>query len=224
MDFSGYWVSLVTEDWRNRMLTPDKGDYDSLPLNGEGRRIADAWDPDKDVADGQECKSYGAAAIMRVPTRLHISWENDTTLKVETDAGMQTREFHFGGDPTGAAPSLQGYSVANWEGLSRPAFGQLPTVATGRGTPGDTVKAGYMKVVTTQMSSGYLRKNGVPYSAKTVLEEYYETFTEPNGDKYLVVTTVVNDPVYLFSPFITSTHFRKIPDGAGWNPTPCEAK
>ncbi len=224
VDLTGYWVSIVTEDWRFRMITPDKGDYDSLPITAEGRRIADAWDPAKDEANGDQCKSYGAPALLRVPERLHISWENDTTLKLETDAGMQTREFHFGGTPPdGAAPTLQGYSVASWEGLSRGAFGQLPTVAGG-GAPRPAVSAGYLKVVTSQLRPGYLRKNGVPYSAKTTVVEYFESFTEQNGDKWLVVTTIVNDPQYLFQPFVTSSPFKKIPDGAGWNPTPCEAK
>src|SRR5438270_7866217 len=96
MDLTGYWVSIVTEDWRYRMVTPAKGDYASVPLNAEGRKVADTWDPAKDETSGNQCKSYGAAAVMRVPGRLHITWENDNTLRVDTDAGTQTRLFHFG--------------------------------------------------------------------------------------------------------------------------------
>src|SRR5438552_18110694 len=66
-DFTGYWVSLVTEDWLYRMVTPAKGDYASVPLNAEGRKVADGWDPAKDEAAGNQCKAYGAPAIMRVP-------------------------------------------------------------------------------------------------------------------------------------------------------------
>src|SRR5215472_4876225 len=84
-DLTGYWVSLVTEDWRYRMVTPPKGDYASVPLNPEGRRVADTWDPAKDEAAGLQCKSYGAAALMRVPGRVHIIWADDNMLKVETD-------------------------------------------------------------------------------------------------------------------------------------------
>src|SRR5271170_3218714 len=98
VDFTGYWVSVVTEDWRWRMVVPIKGDFASVPLNPEGRRVATAWDPSKDTADDQ-CKPYGAASIMRVPGRLHISWQDDTTIKVETDSGTQTRLLHFGGTP-----------------------------------------------------------------------------------------------------------------------------
>src|SRR5215831_5555394 len=66
-DLTGYWVSIVTEDWRFRMVTPGKGDYLGLPLNDAAKKVAEAWDPAKDAAAGEQCKSYGAAAIMRVP-------------------------------------------------------------------------------------------------------------------------------------------------------------
>jgi len=106
VDLTGYWVSLITEDWRWRMVTPAKGDYPSIPLNEAGRRLADAWDPAKDEADGAQCKSYGAGNITRQPGRLHITWENDTTLRVDTDAGTQTRLFHFGNWKSPAADAV----------------------------------------------------------------------------------------------------------------------
>src|SRR4029079_648480 len=107
-----------TEDWLYRMRTPEKGDMDqSVPMSQAARQAAMNWDPAKDEAAGERCEAYGAAAIMRVPTRLHITWENENTLKVETDAGTQTRLMHFGGQPpaTGDA-GWQGYSVASWDG------------------------------------------------------------------------------------------------------------
>ena len=208
-DLTGYWVSLVTEDWRFRMLTPPKGDYASVPLNPAAKKIADAWDPAKDEAAHNECKAYGAAAIMRVPGRLHISWENESTLRIETDAGTQVRMLHFGGASSNQAPQWQGYSAANWQ------------IFTVRDAP---PRGGYLKVVTRAMRPGYLRKNGVPYSGNAVLTEYYTRVTEQNGDSYLIVTSIVNDPEYLTEPFTTSSNFKKIPDGAGWNPTPCSAR
>jgi hypothetical protein len=221
LDLSGYWVSIVTEDWRYRMITPDKGDYPGVPLNAAARAIAASWDPAKDESSGNACKSYGAGAIMRVPTRLHITWSDDNTLKVETDAGEQTRVFHFYSDgPGGAPPSLQGYSVATYEGM-RPRGFVVPVAA---GTPGArSNQEGYMKVVTTDLKPGYLRKNGVPYSAKASVEEYFDSFTEA-GITWLIVTTVVTDPTYLDQSFITSSQFKKQADATGWNPTPCSAK
>src|SRR6478672_11349872 len=122
IDLTGNWVSIVTEDWRFRMVTPPKGDYASVPLNAAARAVADAWDPAKDTAAGNACKSYGAGNIMRVPGRLHISWQDDTTLKIETDAGQQTRLLHFTGTP-GGEPSWQGYSLASWEIAGGNPFG-----------------------------------------------------------------------------------------------------
>jgi hypothetical protein len=214
VDLTGYWVSVVTEDWRYRMVTPAKGDYASVPLNAEGRKMADTWDPAKDEAAGNQCKSYGAAALMRVPGRVHITWQDDNTLKVETDAGTQTRMFHFGDwKAPGGAAQWQGDSVATWE----PAGG-------GRGGRGGPPTGGSLKVVTTHLRAGYLRKNGVPYSENATLTEYYSRTLEPNGDSWLIVTTIVDDPKYLNQPFVTSTHFKKQADGTGWNPTPCTAK
>src|SRR5215469_4964392 len=154
IDLTGYWVSIVSEDWRFRMVTPPKGDYpDITPLNAAGKKIADAWDPAKDEAAGEQCKGYGAGNIMRIPERLHITWSNDTTLKMDTDAGTQTRLFRFGKPaPATGPPDWQGFSVANWEGP-----------ASGRG-PG-----GSLKVITTRMRPGYLQKNGVPYGASMTM-------------------------------------------------------
>ena len=220
MDFTGYWVSIVTEDWRYRMVTPPKGDYASLPLNAEGRKVADTWDPAKDEASGSQCKSYGAAAIMRVPGRLHISWNDDRTLKIETDAGTQTRLLHFdAAQPPAGEAGWQGFSAAAWD---------LPPA--GRGMGGGAAlrtgqqRGGALKVVTTHMRPGYLRKNGVPYSANALLTEYFDRTNEPNGDSWLIVTTIVNDPQYLQQEFVTSTHFKKQADATGWAPTSCEAR
>ena len=96
IDLTGYWVSIVTQDWRWRMVTPAKGDYQGIPMTPEARKVADAWDPARDEAAGEQCRSYGAPALMSVPGRLHITWQDDTTLKVETDAGTQTRLLRFG--------------------------------------------------------------------------------------------------------------------------------
>ncbi len=217
-DLTGYWVSIVTEDWRFRMIVPDKGDFASVPLNPEGRKVATAWDPAKDQAGGNQCRGYGAAAVMRVPGRLHVTWPDDATLRIDTDSGTQTRLLHFGVAPPAEAPQTwQGFSSAEWQGTRgamNPYMGQHSH---------DQSAEGYLKVATTRMLPGYLRKNGVPYSANAVLEEYFDSFTEMNGDRWLVVTTIVKDPQYLYQPFITSSHFKKLGDNSGWDPTQCKS-
>jgi hypothetical protein len=214
IDLTGYWVSVVIEDWKFRMVTPDKGEFAALPLNPEGQKIGKTWDPARDEAAGEQCRAYGAPAIMRVPTRLHVTWQDDNTLKIDTDAGTQTRLLRFGAAPgtpgaaTAAAaapaptePSWQGHSVAQWN------------------RPGRS-----LKVVTTNLRPGYVRKNGAPYSNKTVLTEYFDIQAMPNGDQWLTVTTRIEDPVYFTRPFMTSSDFKKLPNATGWNPTPCSAK
>src|SRR5579872_1853189 len=76
IDLTGYWVSQIVDEWRFR-VTPQKGDIAYLPLNAEARKIAMAWDPDKDTADGAQCKAYGAVGVMQRPGRLHIVWKDE---------------------------------------------------------------------------------------------------------------------------------------------------
>lgn len=216
VELTGYWVSVVSEDWRFRMLTPRKGDFRGVPLNAEGRKVAEAWDPAQDAARGNECRAYGAGGILRVPGRLHITWQDETTLKIETDAGQQVRLLYFGAPPSPAGPpTWQGQSVAAWQR-------QLVDPEVGLLRPSDQLTWGTLRVVTTRLRLGYLRKNGVPYSEETVLTEYFDRHTAPNGDEWLTVTTIVNDPKYLTREFIPTTDFKKEPDGSKWNPTPCE--
>ena len=115
LDLTGYWVSVITEDWKYRMVTPKKGVFDAIPLSAEGRKVGQAWDPARDEAAGEQCKAYGAAGIMRMPTRLNITWENDNTLRIDTDAGTQSRRLYFGNAPAPGERSWQGHSVAVWE-------------------------------------------------------------------------------------------------------------
>ena len=208
IDLTGYWVSIVNEDWRWRMVTPKKGDVASVPLNAEGRKVADSWDP---ATDGS-CLAYGAAALMRMPTRLHITWENENTLKIDTDAGTQTRRFLFNtATSPSAASSLQGFSRAEWEraGIRGAARGGAAGI-------------GNLKVVTANLSGGWLRKNGVPYSDQATLVEYFDRFAAAGNSEWLVITTAVTDPKYLTQEFVTSTHFRREPDGSKWDPTTCK--
>ncbi|MDR2214225.1 MAG: hypothetical protein LBE59_00095 [Nevskiaceae bacterium] len=201
IDLTGYWVSVITEDWKFRMVTPNAGVVAAIPLNPQGQQVARQWDPAKDEAAGEQCRAYGAGGVMRIPGRLHVQWQGEDTLQIDTDAGTQTRLLRFrGGAPSGDAPSWQGNSSAQWN-------------AAGRS----------LKVVTNNLKPGYLRSNGAPYSDKAVVTEYYDLNELPNGDQWLTITTKVDDPVYLTRPYLTSSDFKKLPGAAGWNPTPCSA-
>ncbi len=241
IDLTGYWVSIVNEDWRWRMVTPPKGDYASVPMSAEGRAVADRWTPEMDG----RCEAYGAGGLMRMPTRVRVSWQDDHTLKLETDAGTQTRLLHFapaaGSEPAvppSSGRSLQGYSVATWEfaggrggpggpggrgGPPGAARGGPPPPGAGAARGGPPQRFGSLKVVTTNLREGWLRKNGVPYSESTTVTEYDDRFRSTNGDEWFFVTTVVNDPKYLAQEFVTSSHFKREPDGSKWSPSACKA-
>jgi hypothetical protein len=215
IDVTGYWVSIVDEDWRWRMMTAPIGDVSSVPVNAAGRQAAQAWNPKQDQADGSQCKAYGAAGLMRIPERLHVSWADESTLQIDTDAGTQKRLLHFAaGQDTGEA-SLQGYSSASWyKQLQSKGFGP----PFGGPQPG---KGGSLKLVTTHMKPGYLRSNGIPYSGEAVLLEYIDR-VEDEGASYLILTSVVKDPKYLNDQYVTSYQYRLEPDGSKWNPQPCK--
>ena len=82
--------------------------------------------------------------------------------------------------------------------------------------------SGSLKVVTTDMRPGYLRRNGVPYSGDAVLTEFFDRTDEPNGDAWLIVTSTLEDSTYLTQPLMTSTHFKREADGSKWHARPCE--
>ena len=155
---------------------------------------------------------------MRLPGRLHITWENDTTLRIDMDAGQQTRLLHFEeSQPPNVQPSSQGYSIASWEpDIEIRDLGNLNVTGRRRG-PG-----GNLKIVTSHMRPGYLRKNGVPYSEGALLTEYLDRFSA-YGNDWLMLTTIVDDKKYLNQPFVTSSHFKRETDGSKWRPTACES-
>ena len=195
IDLEGYWTTVITEDWRWRMVTPPKGDISSFTfLNEEAIELTNAWDPERDEGT---CRPYGAGNLMRMPIRVHISWEDDDTLKLESDHGMQTRYFHFNADEImDGTPSWQGVSLASWEGQS-------------------------LKVVTRNLRAGYIRRNGVPYSENAVVTEYFNRH-DTYGDAWFVVGVLVDDPHYYTEPYFSSSSFKRLPDDSEWNPLPCE--
>lgn len=218
VDLTGYWVSVVTEDWPWRMHTPPKGDYASIPLNPEGERVANLW---TETQDGS-CLAFGAAAVLRMPTRVRITWRDDSTLELQTDNGAQTRLFRFGEAAANAsAPrSLQGTSVAEW---------QQSEVVRARGAEGGETSARVdggvwtpLKVTTTNLTAAWLRPNGVPVSENAVVTEYFDYFTE-GAERWFIVTTMVDDPKYLSERLVISSNFKREPNGAKWAPRACKS-
>lgn len=222
VDLTGYWVALVTEDWLWRMITAPRGDATSVPLAFQSRQAAAQWDPAQDAANGEACRPFGAAGLMRMPVRLHIVWEDENTLRIDTDAGQQTRLLHFGNSATpDAERSWQGFTQASWTAPTGGGFDLRAAISGQAAAPQAGPRMGSIKAVTTNMRSGYLRKNGIPYSENAVLTEYFSR-VEGFGNDYLTVLTIVNDPAYLSSEFVISSQFKREPDDSNWNPTPCQ--
>jgi hypothetical protein len=237
IDLTGYWTAVITEDWHQRMLTAPKGDFgagapgavilpgerpagSNIPWTAAGRRAALAWDPAKDEAAGEACKAYGAPGSLRLPTHLRVSWQDDNTLKLETDFGNQTRLIHFpppamggmaakAGPPAGEAPSYQGYSVGSW---------------TAMGGRGSYERGGSLHVTTTNLKPGYYLKNGVPYTGNAVLTEHFRVIDLPDSGQWISFSSIVEDPEYLTQPYIVTYQFKKLSDGSKWKPEPCSAK
>jgi hypothetical protein len=220
IDLTGTWVSVVTEDWQWRMVTPQKGDVASIPVNAEGRKIAMAWDLQKDVAASQQCRAFGVGGLIRIPGRIRISWQDGNTLKLEFDAGTQTRLMRFDRTQQPGARDWQGHSVAEWTDIAGGRAQEVNRVGEVENI-GNNVRNGTLKAMTTNMLPGYLRKNGVPYSESMVLTEYFDRHNERDGSQWLTVTSIVEDPRYLNTPFVTSTSFKKEPDASKFRPTGC---
>jgi hypothetical protein len=91
IDLTGYWVAVISEDWRWRMLTPAKGDYASIPINLEAKKVADTWDPSRDDAVGDRCKSYEAPGLMRAATQRRLTWLDHNPLTRELDCASRGR-------------------------------------------------------------------------------------------------------------------------------------
>ncbi len=250
-DLTGYWVAVVAQDWRYRMITPAKGDYRGVPLNAAGRKVADAFDPapyggaNYQTSAIIDCRAYGAASLLHMPTRLHITWAGPNQLKIESDWGEQTRLVNFmpnkpfadgqlpllvqaqaaGPDP---APSIQGRSVAFWEQPYRftaSVFDRGPNNrpgGLGAAAAAAQMQGGSLAVVTTALSPGWLRRNGVPYSSQARVVEHFQTFDDPMGAKWFNVAIQVIDPEYLTTPFMVTGDFMKESDGSRWAPHSCK--
>ena len=215
VDLTGYWVSVVTEDWIERM-SPDSppsgtGGRDAADRVAAGGRGRGAAPP----AGADPCRAYGAGGSMRVPGRLNISWVDDNTLKIEMDAGTQTRTLRFGQSTPPAQKSLQGHSVATWEtGARAGGFG-----GGGRGGAAPAApRWGQLKVVTTNTTGGFLLSSRNAYTENAVITEYFAPHSDFGVD-YMTVVTSVEDGG---NPRIVSSTFKKEPNGSKFKPTGCE--
>ena len=120
--------------------------------------------------------------------------------------------------PPAAAPAAGGAAPAT----PPAAGGRAGGGAGGRGAAAPPARAGGLKITTTNLTTQYLRQNGVPVSERAVVTEYLDIVPAPDGGQWLVWKASVDDPTYLSGWYIVSSQFKKEADASKWNPTPCE--
>jgi len=222
VDVTGYWVSLVTEDWIERMAPDSPPSGAAGARGGRGGRGGGA--PQPAAATGEPCRAYGAGGSMRNPGRLNITWADDNTLKIDMDFGTQTRLLHFTGTvPPNTPKTLQGYSVATWE-ASGGGGGRGGGGGGGQrgGAPAPT-RWGNLKVVTTNMTGGYLLNSRDTYSENAVLTESFIRHSD-FGNEYLSVVSTIDDAGAggRGGNKVVSSTFKKEPDGSKFAPSGCD--
>jgi hypothetical protein len=217
VDLTGTWVSLVTEDWIERMSpdSPASGTGGGFGF-GRGRGAADAG---TQITSDDPCAAYGAGAIMRVPGRVKIRWEDDSTLLFEYDAGSQRRIIHFSDDaPAQADTSLQGWSTASWQagagGGNRGRGGPPASLQSGA-----AARWGSLKIVTTDLSPGYLITSRSWYGVNAMLTELIRIHSD-FGQPYFTVTAIIEENGTVTST--TSSTFKKESGASGFDAGKCE--
>lgn len=189
-NMTGMWTAMYHEDELERTDPGSPaGDYLGMPINDEARLRADTWDADLVSVLEHQCIPHSAIYAMRAPSNLKIS-------TIDDPASGQIVAFIVDGTYTGprtiwmdGRPHPSEFAAHTWSGFSTGAW------------EGDT-----LRVETTHLKAGYLRRNGVMFSDQAVLTEFFDLH-----DKYLTLTSIVEDPVYLTEPLVRSESWV-------WNP------
>ena len=206
IDLTGYWVAVVNEDWRYRMVTPAKGDYGGVRSRRKRCRSSTTGIRPQ-TRRREECKSWcrrGHAAAGSASH--HLAGRHHT--EGRGGRGHANASLSIPGRPAAAGtPTWQGDSTAQWER------------GGGRGAP---PVGGSLTVVTRNMRPGYLRKNGVPArerdrhgAFRPVAISWWPDARRHHGGRRSAVSTA-------------ATHrqlaFQRKADGSKWDPTPCSAR
>jgi hypothetical protein len=198
-DLSGMWAQRFHEDLPERGAGPEIGDYTGLPINDAARLRADSWDASKWTVPERQCEPHPADYGPRGPASLRITSTVDPVSQdviawsVTVMWSLQQRTIYMDGrphPPAIAQHSWQGFSTGEWEG-------------------------DMLKVTTTHLKEGWVRRNGLPRSDKAVLTEYFI-----RNDNYLTLVTAIDDPVYLTEPLVRTSDWVLDP-GVRLSPFSC---
>jgi hypothetical protein len=199
IDLAGMWGQRFHEDSPERGGGPEIGDYTGLPVNDAARLRADSWTASKWTMPERQCEPHPADYGPRGPASLRIESVVDPISQdvaewhVTIMWQLQRRIIYMDGRPHPSAHaqhSWQGFSTGEWEN-------------------------GMLKVTTTHLKEGWVRRNGLPRSDKATLTEYFI-----RNDDYLTLVTIVDDPVYLTEPLVRTSDWVLDP-GVQLSPFSC---
>ena len=200
-DMSGEWVPRFHEDADERGGGPELGDYTGLPINDAGRARADSWDPAWLSMPEWQCRPHPVDYIWRGPSQMRI-WKEIDPLTREMVAYHQywlrsmDRPIYLDGrsrPPASAAFTWGGFSKGEWDGDN-------------------------LRIVTTHMKEGYIRRNGVPRSSRSTLVQHWI-----RHGNVLTGVMMIYDPVYLEDVHVRSSDYILDPS-QHIPPYPCEPK
>lgn len=183
-DLAGMWAQRFHEELPERGEGPEIGDYTGLPVNDAARLRADSWDASKWTVPERQCEPHPADYAPRGPANLRIGRTVDPVSQevVSWDVtvmwSLQQRTIFMDGrshPSPNAQHSWQGFSTGEWDG-------------------------DMLKVTTTHLKEGWVRRNGLPRSDKATLTEYFI-----RNQDYLTLVTIVDDPVYLTEPLVRTS-------------------
>ena len=186
-DISGEWALQNDEEpgQIGGLGQPPLGDYLGIPFNEAGRLRADTSAESIWGTPEYQCRPHSAPHQWRGLGGARILKEQDPL----------TRE-------------VRAYHVQFMRSLDRPIFmdgrphppAWAPHTWTGFST-GQWV-GNTLKVTTTHLKDGYLKRGGPQTSDLYTMTEYLT-----RHDDILTITTVVDDPVYLEEPYVQSTTY-----------------
>jgi hypothetical protein len=184
VELSGQWKQKEFEDRPERGPGPHIGDYTGMPINEEDRVRGDTWDAEKWVMVEHQCQPHPADYAPRGPASLRIWPEVDRLTQgvrawhFTTAWMLPHRVIYMDGrphPPDYAPHTWQGFSTGEWEGDA-------------------------LKITTTHLKEGWVRRNGLARSEKGTMIEYLV-----RHDRFLTMVTIVEDPLYLTEPFIRTS-------------------
>ena len=184
IDFSGNWAPLYHEDHPERLPGPEIGDYSGIPINAAARLRADSYHADRISAVQQyQCRPHGGDYSMRGLANMRIDQVHDPltqeVLAIHVRMNFQEMERTIWLDgrehPGPLAPhTFAGFSTGTWD-------------------------ANMLNVYTTHLKKSYLRRNGLPRSDLATFTDHWV-----RHDRFLTVTTTIDDPAFLTEPLVRS--------------------